>query len=310
MNRRTFLTTAVAAALPAFPATTKLDRSRVSAITDEAAHSPEEAIAFAHTYGLEWLSLRSVPGPWGKTKSYLDLEPAELRQAAKEFKQAGIRIAFMDTPFLKFSLPGTEPKRRTAETPEAREKRQIRDQAQFDRRLTDLRKGIAASQIFECPSLRIFTFSRVAEPESVFPRLAEVIGEMAHIAEKDGVRMLIENEASQNAGTCAETARLMKLLPANVGINWDSLNALPLGEKPFPDGYDAVPHNRMWNVHVKGKSLLDYPEKQDWPAIIQALDRDGFQGKLELETHIFGETQVASSHQSMKELLRLLSARG
>jgi sugar phosphate isomerase/epimerase len=81
--------------------------------------------------------------------------------------------------------------------------------------------------------LRIFTFTRVAEPESLFPRTAEVIGESAVVAEKDGVKLLIENEASQNAGTSAETAKLIKLLPHNVGINGDSLNGLPLGEKPF-----------------------------------------------------------------------------
>lgn len=312
MNRRTFLTTGLGAAAchtlsAASTASAKIDRSRLSAITDETAHSPAEAIEFAHTYGLKWLSLRDVPGVWGKSKSYISLEADELKQAAKTFKDEGIRIAFLDTPFLKFSLPGTEPKRRTPETAEAKEKRIARDQVAFDRRISDLRRGFAASVAFECPSMRIFTFSRVAEPESVFPRLADVIGEMAELSKKEGVRLLIENEASQNAGTSAETAALVKLLPSNVGVNWDSLNALPLGEKPYPDGYNAIPRDRMWNVHVKGKSLLDYPEKQDWPAIVHALERDGFQGKLELETHIFGETQVASSHASMKELLRLLA---
>jgi sugar phosphate isomerase/epimerase len=157
--------------------------------------------------------------------------------------------------------------------------------------------------------VRIFTFSRVAEPESIFPRIADVIGEMAVVAEKDGVKLLIENEASQNAGTSAETAKLLKLLPRNVGINWDSLNGLALGEKPYPDGYDSLGNNRVWSVHIKGKSLLDYPEHQDWPAIFSSLERDGFQGNVELETHIFGEQQVAASHASMKEIIRLLDAR-
>jgi sugar phosphate isomerase/epimerase len=143
----------------------------------------------------------------------------------------------------------------------------------------------------------------------VFPRIADVIGEMAVLAQKEGFRMLIENEASQNAGTSVETAKLLKMLPKNVGANWDSLNALPLGEKPYPDGYEAIQKDRMWNVHVKGKSLLDYPEHQDWPALLDALDRDGFAGRLELETHIFGEGQVPSSHASMKEIVRLLDSR-
>jgi sugar phosphate isomerase/epimerase len=132
---------------------------------------------------------------------------------------------------------------------------------------------------------------------------------MSAIAQKEGVQLLIENEASQNAGTSAETARLLKLLPRNVGVNWDSLNGLALGEKPYPDGYESLPKDRIGNVHVKGKSLLNYPEHLDWMAILGALERDNYQGRLELETHIFGEGQVAASHASMKEILRLLTAK-
>ncbi len=310
MNRRSFLAAGFAAAISRGATIKRLDRSRVSAISDEIARSPAEAIEFAHTYGLQWLSLRAVPAPLGaKAVSYHQLDPDALRQAAEEFKSAGIGISFLDTPFLKFTLPGTEPVRKTPEDPSAREKRIAREQTQFDARLDDLRLGFRAGNAFHCSQLRIFTFRRVNEPESVFPRIADVIGEMAGLAQKEGFRLLIENEASQNAGTSAETAQLLKLLPKNVGINWDSLNGLPLGEKPFPDGYRSVPKDRLWNVHIKGKSLLDYPEHQDWPAIFDTLEHDGFTDRLELETHIFGEGQVAASHASMKEILRLLKTR-
>ena len=223
---------------------------------------------------------------------------------------AAIGISFPDTPFLKVTLPGAEPKRSGPEELTAKEKRLAREKTEFDNRPADLRLGIRACHAFDCPQLRIFTFTRVAEPESLFPRIAEIIGELSAVAEKEGVRLLIENEASQNAGTSAETAKLIKLLPRNVGINWDSLNGLALGEKPYPDGYESLPKDRNWNVHVKGKSLLDYPEHQDWPAILSALERDGFTGRLELETHIFGDQQVAASHASMKEIMRLLSKNG
>jgi sugar phosphate isomerase/epimerase len=310
MDRRSFLAAAVAAAVPTFAATLVIDRSRVSAISDEVARSPADAIEYAHKFGLQFLSLRDVPAPLtAKKYSYHTLEPEALRQAMKEFKDAGIRIAFLDTPFLKFDLPGTVPKRSRPEEAAKKEARLAREKVMFDNRLADLRLGIRAGQVFDCQMIRIFTFSRVAEPESVFPRVADVIGELAVVAEKEGVRLLIENEASQNAGTSAETAKLIKLLPRNVGINWDSLNGLPLGEKPFPDGYESLPKDRVWNVHVKGKSLLDYPEHQDWPAILNALERDHFAGHLELETHIFGEQQVQASHDSMKEIMRLLAAR-
>jgi L-ribulose-5-phosphate 3-epimerase len=302
MDRRTFLAATLAAAIPAPAAPKRIDSSRVSAITDEISRSPAEAIQFAHDFGLQWLSLRDTPAPPGPGRiPYYSMEPARLQEVVKEFKDAGVKVSFLDTPFLKFDLPGTTPKR-----PEPA----ARAQASFDKRLTDLRLGIRASHAFDCPMLRIFTFTRIQEPESIFPRIAEIISELAAVADKEGIRLLIENETSQNAGTSAETAKLLKMLPRNVGVNWDSLNALPLGEKPFPDGYESLPKDRVWNVHVKGKSLLDYPEHQDWPAILKALERDGFKGRLELETHIFGDQQVAASHDSMKEILRLLNAKG
>lgn len=310
MNRRSFIAAGFAAATLSRASGKKLDRTRVSAITDEISRSPEEAIEFAHTFGMEWLSLRAVPAPLRtKAVGYHTLDPDALRKAAGEFKSAGIGIDLLDTPFLKFTLPGTEPKRRTPDEPAAREKRIAREQAQFDKRLEDLRLGFRAGNAFNCSQVRIFTFTRVEQPETLYPRIADVIGEMAGLAQKEGFRMLIENEASQNAGTCAETAQLLKLLPKNVGVNWDTLNGVALGEKSFPDGYRALPPDRIWNVHAKGKSLLEYPDHLDWPSILDALDQDGFAGKLELETHIFGEGQVAASHASMRELMRLLGAR-
>ena len=310
MNRRSFLAATLAAAVPSRAAIKRIDSSRISAITDEISRSQAESIEFAHKFGMQWLSLRDVPVPLGQKRvSYHTLDPDQLKQAMKEFKDGGIKISFMDTPFLKFDLPGTTPKRMRPEEPAAKEARMARNQKMFDNRMEDLRLGIRASHAFDCSMLRIFTFTRVAEPESVFPQIADIIGEYSKAAEKEGIRLLIENEASQNAGTTAETAKLLKLLPRNVGINWDSLNGMPLGEKPFPDGYDTIPKDRNWNVHVKGKSLLDYPEHQDWPGILDALERDGFTGRMELETHIFGEGQVAASHASMTEIMRLLKSR-
>lgn len=312
LNRRSFLAGALGAGVAAAATAPKkrLDLSRVSAITDEIARSPEDAIAFAHQYGLKWLSLRAVPAPLGSSKvDYYSLPPDAMAKAAREFRESGVRVAFLDTPLLKFPMPGTSPLRKRTEDDDAKAKRLAREQAAFDRRIDDLRQAIRASQAFQCPLVRIFTFSRVAEPDSLFPRLADTIGEMAAIAQKDGVKLLIENEASQNAGTSAETARLIRLLPANVGINWDSLNGLGLGERPYPDGYESLPKDRVWSVHVKGKSLLDYPEHQNWPGILTALETDGFAGNLELETHIFGEQQVAASHASMGEIVRLLAGR-
>ena len=306
MNRRTFLAATIAAAVPASAAQKRIDRSRVSAITDEVARSPEDAIRFAHEFGLQWLSLRDTPSPLAPVGFLLFDGTGEAEAGRDRVQGRRNKISFLDTPFLKFDLPGTEPKRTRPEElasqrgPHRQEPGAVRQAHRRSPSRYPRQSGLQlpdASHFYVHPRPRTRVFSS---------RIADLIGEYAAIAEKEGIRLLIENEASQNAGTSAETAKLLKILPRNVGINWDSLNGVPLGEKPFPDGYESVQKDRIWNVHVKGKSLLDYPEHQDWPAILTALKHDGFTGRLELETHIFGDQQVAASHDSMKEIVRLL----
>src|SRR5580692_6424326 len=111
MNRRSFLAATIAAAVPAPSAPRHIDSARVSAITDEISRSPAEAIEFAHKFGMQWLSLRDIPSNDPKKISYHSLEPAMLQQAKAEFKAGGVGISFLDSPFLKFGLPGAEAKR-------------------------------------------------------------------------------------------------------------------------------------------------------------------------------------------------------
>jgi hypothetical protein len=60
--------------------------------------------------------------------------------------------------------------------------------------------------------------------------------------------------------------------------NSNALNALPRGpELPAQSPSKRTPGKSHIQPHVKGKSLLDYPEHQDWPAILTALERDGFE---------------------------------
>ena len=305
MTRRDLLLASFAS--PAlFAKPNKIGRSRLSAITDEIAKTPADAIAFAKQYGLQWLELRDVPG----TKSvYTALSANELNPAAKEFQDAGIKISFLNSPMLKFGLPGTEPKRSRPEAPEARTKRIASEQKRFANRMDELDTAIRAAHILGATKVRIFAFMRVEEPEKLYPRIADVIGEMTKVAEKEKIQLLLENEASCNVGTSAELATFLKLVPSKAfGLNWDPLNAVSLKESVFPEGYSLLPKKRIWNVQIKGRSILDYPQKMDWAAIFQALEKDGYQGQVGLETHIFGEEQVQRSHESMQAMLKLVGA--
>lgn len=283
----------------------QISRSRISAISDEVALSPEEAVAFAHHYGLRQLELREVPGSHGR-KPYYYLPEAELKPAAQQFREAGIRISFLNTNLLKNTLPGTVPARRKNETAEAIQRREEQAQREYDQRLDNLRKCITAAHTFDTKYIRVFTFRRVEEPGAIYQRMANIIGEMGHIAGKEGVMLLVENEASCNVGNSAEIARFLELIPdKSIGFNWDARNARALKENPFPDGYQLLPKQRMRNAQIKGHDMLDPEQPIDWAPIFAAMDQDGFQGCIGLETHYFDGTRVERAHLAMEKILEL-----
>jgi len=305
MTRRELLASALAAAAP-LRARARWDRTRISAITDEIGNTPEESIQFAHEYGLQFVEIRDRKGPGG-AKEYFTLPEAVIKADALSLKGEGLKVSFVNTSLMKFTWPGTEPPRRRPEEPAAREKRLASEKARFDARLEDLHKAIRCAQWMGCDKVRVFTGTRLDNPESAFPRVAEVLEEMAGVAAKEKVYLLIENEASQNVATSAELAGIMKLIPSKwLGMNWDPHNAYGK-ETSFPDGYKLLPQKRLYNVQVKAKGVMpDSPEKEDWRAIMTALDRDNYPGKVALETHIFDGTLIAAAHASMEEIMRIV----
>ena len=302
VTRRELLGAAAAGVLQARPR--KVDITRISAISDEIARSPADAIAFARKYNLRWLELRDVPGGGGGYPS----RPAEwLRQAGREFTDHGIAISFLDAGLFKFPIPGTEPVRRPRETDEQHRKRGERDALRFEKRMDDVRRAIDCAHILGCAKVRVFAFSRVAEPMKILSRVAEIFAPMVELAAKEKVRLLIENESSCNVGTCAELAAIARLVPSRwFGLNFDTLNGAGQHEEPFPYGYSLLPKKRIGNFHIKGRSVLPGPQRQDWVGIFRAAARDGYREQFGLETHIFGEGQVQASHDSMQAIVRLL----
>jgi len=303
MTRREMVAIGLAAAANSW-GKNQFDKSRLSAITDEIGLTPDDAIAFAHRYGLQFIEIRNPPG---SQKEYFTLPEAELRADALRFQREGLKVSFVNTSLLKFDWPGMEPQRRRPETPEAREKRLAENQARWDNRLKDLRSAIRCAQIMGCDKLRVFTGSRVQAPAETFQRIADTVGEMSKVAEQEKVYLLVENEGSQNVATAAELATVLKLIPSKwVGLNWDPHNAY--GKEPaYPEGYQALPQKRILNVQVKGKGIMpESPEKEDWKTIMAALQRDGYAGKIGLETHLFDGTLIAAANTSMQEMLRIV----
>lgn len=300
-TRRTFLASTVSA-LPALAAK-RIDLSRISVLTDECANSPEQAIAFAKKYKLKNVELRDVPGA---RKPYISLAEWELRVAARELSKAKLRVSFLNTGMLKFTMPGTEPARRRNETAEQRLQRLARERQRFETRMEELQRAIRAADIFDVDIIRVFTFTRVENPASIMPEVARILKEMADVARRAGKKLLIENEASCNVATSAELRQMCEMAdhPA-LGINWDPMNAIGLKEVPFPDGYKLLPKEKIGNVQMKARGLVVGPTFLDWRAIFDALEQDEYKGKVGLETHIFDGTLIEKAHLCMQKLAEI-----
>ena len=312
MNRRELLRAAAAAPLifvPRLLAKTRIDRSRISAITDEIGMTTAESIDFAHTYGLKWVEVREIR----EKKKEVGLAPeADVKELAASLAGAGLKVSFMNTSLLKYTWPGMEPARPPRnDTPEKKEKRIASEKQRFERRMEDLGKALEAAKILGCDKVRVFTGTRTADPQSTYPTIVEVFTPMVEEAAKHKIHLLVENEASQNVATSAELGVLVPMLKSPwFGYNWDPNNAHSAKEIPFPDGYKKLPIDRMMNSQVKARDLLpDFPaDNLPWHDIMEAMQEDGYKGHIGLETHIFDGTLIPKANLSMKEILRIVDS--
>lgn len=295
MTRRELLAGAAVAAtagkLSAFKS--HISKARISAITDEIGKTQAEAIEFAHHYGLSLVELRNVPET-RKEISFLS-EP-ELKSIAAELASNKLKVSFLNSSLMKFTWPGINPASGKKDP----------DQKKWDRRKEDAESAVRAAVILGCDKVRVFTGTRDVNPESTYPLIVRTVEELLPIFEKAKVKMLLENENSQNIGTSPELKAIFELIPSkSVGYNWDPGNAQSLKELPWPDGYKSLPVGRMMNIQFKAKNTLDSsPDKMDWKAVLEQLQKDNYQGALGLETHSSAPPGlIENANEAMKVML-------
>jgi sugar phosphate isomerase/epimerase len=270
-----------------------ITKTRISAITDEIGRSQAEALAFAKQYGLQWVELRTVPET---KKEFAFLTEPELKRYASELAANKLKVSLLKTSLLKFPWPQLSP---AAADLEANQKR-------WDRRKEDFAHALAAAQILGADKIRIFTGARATNPAAAFPAIARTIEEFTFLAENARVRLLIENEPSQNVGTCAELKAILDLLPSKtLGFNWDPQNALTLHEAPWPAGYALLPKPRMWNAQIKAEGLSGGPEQINWRALMEAMQKDGYQGEISLATETFDGT-FEKANEAIRDVLHIV----
>lgn len=252
---------------------------RLSFITDEAAQSFEDAVAFAVKYGLQGLELRSVenlPIDQLKTETLTDFK--------RRLDEKGLQVCSIAGSFYKCSRLDAKAVQEECEK---------------------LKRLCAAADILDCPVIRGFSFWQEGGCAPA-QELAPFYEEPARILHQWGKRLLLEADPSVNTTNHGALAELLRLLDGKVfGAIYDPGNDIydPQGEIPYPDGYDAIaPY--LGHIHIKDAVLQEGRPQcvkigtglVDYPGIFSRLKADKYDGWLSLETH-YRKTKELSEEQ-------------
>jgi L-ribulose-5-phosphate 3-epimerase len=308
MRRREFVAGGAAAALlSALPArAANVKQFKLGVITDEITQDFEQALLWAKGFGLEWVELRFI---WNKYVTEFSAD--DVKRAKELLAKHTMKVSVLDSAYFKTPLPGTESKFADAKADPL--------QSDFAQQNGILERAIARAKDFGTDKVRIFSFLRVPEPKTVFDRVAKELERTAGIAQREGVRVVLENEFTCNVATGEESAAALKAVksPA-LGLNWDPGNAYDAGETPFPNGYQALDKTRMWHMHLKDAAPGAKPGESKWMPIgsgkidfvgqFRALIQNGYDGTMSLETHYLNaaKNKEQSSRESMEGLLKVI----
>jgi sugar phosphate isomerase/epimerase len=277
---------------------------KLAAISDGFSQDFEKALKIMKGYGLSWVEIR---GLWGKYNT--DATPEEIRRVKDLLERYNFRCSVVDSGFYKCVLPGTKPVSIEGGY-----------HIPFSGQMDLLKRAMDRGHAWSTDKVRIFTFWRVAQPDTIYHQISEELAKAADVAKGGGGRLVIENEESCNAATGRELAAILKLAPApNLGYNWDVGNGYDRGEVSYPDGYNALEKGRIWNIHLKGmhcQSGLKQCEETfadsgeiDLVGQLRALRRDNYNEtmSLECEFNAPGMNHPQTTERSLQGLLRVIN---
>ena len=284
---------------------------RIAVINDEISQDFAHACEVAsRQFGMEWIELR---GMWNK--NVVNLDSNEIAEAQRLLKTNNLRVSDIASPLFKVDWPGA-PKSKFSPQHD-----QFGANFSYDQQDEVLERAVALAKAFSTDRIRCFDFWRLDDPAPYRKSMNDKLQKTAEKLGKNGMILVLENESSCNTGTGAEAAKTLAGVPSrSFMVNWDPGNAATLGEKPYPDGYDLLPKDRIGHCHCK--DAVKVGEKYEWAAMgkgmidwagqFAALKRDGYHLAVSLETHWRGAgTPEASTTQSwagMKDALQKAGA--
>ena len=279
---------------------------RLSVITDEISMDLGHALNVMTEYGCVGAEIRSL---WETNIG--DLTDEQTDEALRLLEAAGMEACCLASPLFKCELGGAASDS-AGNTHQASERTA---QGQMDL----LKRLHKRANQFGTRLIRTFSYWR----RGVYtPKIEDAIiagmSDAIKYAEDNDLLLLMENEHDCYLGTGTETAEFLSRVnsPA-LRACWDPGNGFFAGERPFPDGFNAI-RNFVEHVHVKDAELLASGKYRfivagegevDFKGQFAALKANGYKGYLSVETHYkpYGWTAEQGTRMSLQGLLKLLS---
>jgi sugar phosphate isomerase/epimerase len=285
---------------------------RIAVINDEITQDFGRACEVASKeFGMEWIELR---GMWNK--NLLKLDAQEIDEARRILEKYQLRVTDIASPLFKVDWPGAPPSKFSPK------RDQFNADFTFEQQDEVLERSIALAKTFNTDRVRFFDFWRLEDQAPYRAPMNEKLRNAAEKAAKKNVILILENEPACNTATAAEAAKVLGAISTpNLMLNWDPGNAAERDEKPYPDGYDLLPKDRIGHCHCKDVAKKSDGSGYQWAAMgrgiidwvgqFKALKRDGYHFAVSLETHWRGAgTSEESTRQSWAGMKKNLQVAG
>ncbi|MCB1512333.1 MAG: sugar phosphate isomerase/epimerase [Hyphomicrobiaceae bacterium] len=272
---------------------------RLCAITDETGPHLDDFLTFATDEGLDCVEVRQIDG-----LNPLSLSPAQLADAARRIRAAGLPVAGLATPLFKWPPPGQS-------------SAALGDQFGFDRAGRSdtqlFEDAIRVADAFGTRHLRIFSY--LTYDGFVLDDLRRGYAGLLELAERHDKVLRLENEPVCNIARIGQLADLLDAFdtPRLEGIP-DMANAYHDGERPAAADIRRVMRQSS-HIHIKDFSLArhrcvplgegDVPTAEYLSEMLAAAPDKPL--TLSIETHV-PEARLAATRQSLAELRRIVSA--
>lgn len=285
---------------------------KIAVVTDEISGDIETALELANRWGVDGVELRGI-----STERYPRLSRYWADRVPELIAESGLAVSAISSGLFKIPYPrspGEHTKNLRWEDYLITNAYAAAIERVNDHIENLLPETIAAADSVGTDTLICFSFDRgEGVPPGPAPEfVVEALRRTAEEVSAAGKRLAVEVEHICWADTGFRTKELVERVDhPGLEVNWDPANTVLSGDNaPYPAGYEAI-RPYLGHVHFKDAQILEDGSREfsprgivDWENQIRALQQDGYNGWVVVETH--ARPKLARTEEALDRLRGLI----